>query len=186
MFLCLSLLWLLFLFSYHRAHPSFLFLLRNGITSLSCRWWEEQGETDYNASKWVFTVSEISLSSNGPAVITVSAVTGNITSSVPLVLAVWDVSQKNVSAPGHTKEVSRQILWRCVHGVKATSKDFPVLQSLAMFLESLKMFVPGALTVSGDKGHLWKSRGFCSQHLSTRDEKVDEGCKKHQECTGSS
>lgn len=45
------------------------------------------------------------------------------------------------------------------------------MQSLAAFPESLEVFVPGALTISGDKGHLWKSLVFCSQHSSTREEK---------------
>lgn len=180
----LSLFWLLFLFSYHGAHPSFFFcLFGNEITSFSCRWWEEQGATNYNPSKRIFTVSVISLSSNGPAVITASAVIGNIISRVPLVLAVWDVSQ-NISTLGCTREVSRHVLWRCVHRTKAASKHFPALQGLAVFLKSLEVF--GALTVSGNKGQLWKSLGFCSQCSATGKEKVDEGCKKHWECAESS
>lgn len=165
--------------------PFFFCLFGNEISGFSCRWWEEQGATDYNPSKRIFTVSVISLSSNGPAVVTASAVTGIIISRLPWVLAVWDVSQ-NISTPGCTREVSRHVLWRCVHRIKAASKDFPALQGLAVFLKSLEMFVSGALTVSGNKWQLWKSLGFCSQRSATGKEKVDEGCKKHWECSESS
>lgn len=48
------------------------------------------------------------------------------------------------------------------------------------------MFVFGALTVNGNKGQLWRSPGFCSKHLATREENVDEGCKQHQKCAVSS
>lgn len=60
------------------------------------------------------------------------------------------------------------------------------MQSLAAFPESLEVFVPGALTISGDKGHLWKSLVFCSQHSSTREKKADQGYKKDWECAESS
>lgn len=56
-----------------------------------------------------------------------------------------------------------------MYRIKAASKDCKA--------ESLEAFVTGALTICGNKGHLWKRLAFCSQYLATREKRLTRATK---------